>query len=490
MAPLPRKHEDSHDSSSRQPTLLAAACPAFQAGCPYASDDHMLAWIKSKRLDAVKSCPAFKEGCPFHEVQDLASLCCELEKLPPSHAGAGRNGEVEADDASTRPEAHAALLDMLQAVHKASQTVKTAVGGDCPVFQQACPFKNCLTSRGTPLVMELETRSWGLLMRGDAVDDEALAAGAEDQSRDFPSLAIRLKEGTKEAHAAAESVHFIREFIRGRVPRELYAQLIVNLYHVYLALEAALDAHSEHALLESLYFPEELSRAATLKQDAEFFCGSGWETREKPSEVTQEYVQRLQQIAKESPELLVPHAYTRYLGDLSGGQVLRRAAVRALQLPADGSGVKFYIFRRIADVKVFKNMYRARMDNLPADRATADRMVVEANYAFNLNTRIFQELDKQAGFDQNPVLPPSVAPAAADGSPNAAAACPFAALAAQGAAMPADHPPLAGTTPSRPPPPASKPALSATKPKMQVGLITVLIALLAVLAALVLKILR
>ena len=32
-------------------------------------------------------------------------------------------------------------------------------------------------------------------------------------------------------------------------------------------------------------------------------------------------------------------------------------------------------------------MYRARMDSLPADSATADRMVKEANYAFFLNTR-------------------------------------------------------------------------------------------------------
>lgn len=443
--------------SERRPVLLAAACPAFQGGCPYASDGNVMEWIKANRPDAIKACPAFKEGCPFNDVQNMEALRRELEKLPPSHAVESPVSSIRADG---RPEgiehtsSHTALLEMLQAVHKASQTVKGAVGGDCPVFQQACPFKNCLTSRGTPLALELETRSWGIVVLRR---DEAEPALAPESSPDADAevaegLAKRLKEGTKEAHSAAESVHFIREFIRGRVSRDLYAQLIVNLYHVYAALEAALDAHCEHVLLEPLYFPDELNRAGTLKKDVEFYCGPNWEELKKPSEVTREYVKRIQELAKESPELLVPHAYTRYLGDLSGGQVLRRAAVRGLQLPADGSGVRFYIFQRIPDAKVFKNMYRARMDNLPADKATADRMVVEANYAFNLNTRIFQELDALGGFEADPVVPPSVSPAPSGvvgtlGLASAASACPFAALAAQGAEMPEGHPPLAGGHP-------------------------------------------
>ncbi|OLQ07573.1 Phthiocerol/phenolphthiocerol synthesis polyketide synthase type I PpsD [Symbiodinium microadriaticum] len=113
-----------------------------------------------------------------------------------------------------------------------------------------------------------------------------------------------------------------------------------------------------------------------------------------------------------------------------------------------GHCVRFYIFRRIPDFKNFKNMYRARMDNLQADSATADRMVEEANYAFFLNTRIFQELDSLAGFEAEPVPPPASAPAAshAEAAAHAAAAgCPFASLAAQGLAMPDDHPGLADT---------------------------------------------
>ncbi|CAE8697159.1 unnamed protein product, partial [Polarella glacialis] len=257
--------------------------------------------------------------------------------------------------------------------------------------------------------LELETRSWGLwIHQSEAVAEEAIE---EDIG-----LAKKLKDGTAEAHKAAENVHFVREFIKGRVSRQIYAQFIVNMYHVYRALEEALEASSEHPLVESLHFPEELERTAALKQDCEHFLGPNWENESLPSKVTREYVKRLKEVAKESPELLVPHAYTRYLGDLSGGQVLRRCAIRGLKLPDDGVGVRFYDFRRIKDAKVFKNMYRARMDNLPAESATADRMVVEANYAFNLNTRIFQELDSLAGFDSQPVPPPPTQPAPAAGA--------------------------------------------------------------------------
>ncbi|NES90417.1 biliverdin-producing heme oxygenase, partial [Okeania sp. SIO2B9] len=47
----------------------------------------------------------------------------------------------------------------------------------------------------------------------------------------------------------------------------------------------------------------------------------------------------------------------------------------------------------ISDEKAFKNMYRQRMNDLPIDQATADRMVNEANAAFDMNMKMFNELE-------------------------------------------------------------------------------------------------
>jgi len=344
-------------------------------------------------------------------------------------------------------------------VHRASQQATGAVGGACPVFKAACPFKAGVTSSGVPLVSALEVQSWGFLIEekadgqagADKVQEGAAlgapapgaggAPGAEDD--DGEGLARKLKVGTQEAHKAAETVHFVKEFIKGKVPRDVYGQMVVNLFYIYEALEDALERCADHELVDPLHFPEELERAGALARDAEFFCGADWRKKMKPSKVTQEYVERLRKVTEESPELVIPHAYTRYLGDLSGGQVLKKAAIRGRKLPDDGSGVHFYTFKRIADLKAFKNMYRARLDSLRADRSTADRMVVEANLAFSLNTRMFQELDVLMGFDPSLApVPPSLPMEAAGSAQSAAsfAGCPFAALAASGMPMPANHP--------------------------------------------------
>ena len=96
--------------------------------------------------------------------------------------------------------------------------------------------------------------------------------------------------------------------------------------------------------------------------------------------------------AQTAPELLVGHHYTRYLGDLSGGQILKNIAQKAMNNPTD-DGLHFYVFPEIADEKAFKTTYRSAMDALPIDQSTADRIVEEANQAFHLNMKMFQELE-------------------------------------------------------------------------------------------------
>ena len=111
-----------------------------------------------------------------------------------------------------------------------------------------------------------------------------------------------------------------------------------------------------------------------------------------PSSSAKAYVERIHQVANKTPELLIGHHYTRYIGDLSGGQILKNIAQKAMNLP-EHDGLRFYEFDRIQDEKLFKNEYSANLDSLPINQSMADLIVEEANQAFHWNMEIFKELE-------------------------------------------------------------------------------------------------
>ena len=215
-------------------------------------------------------------------------------------------------------------------------------------------------------------------------------------------LAEALKTGTALSHTQAEGVHFVKNFIRGSIDRHLYGQLVWSLYHVYQALEDALDQHAPH-YFPSCHYPNELYRTPSLQDDVHFWHAT------RPTQISQatlDYIQRIRDIAQSNPLLLLSHAYTRYLGDLSGGKILERVARRALQLERDGEGLAFYQFPNIDSAKLFKDQYRASLNAMGhLSSNEIQQLVTEANIAFGLNMRLFEELDVMGGVPGATVRP-------------------------------------------------------------------------------------
>jgi len=205
------------------------------------------------------------------------------------------------------------------------------------------------------------------------------------------NLATMLREGTKKSHTMAENVGFVKCFLKGVVEKQSYRKLVGNLYFVYSAMEEEMERLQDHPVVSKIYFPE-LNRKQSLEQDLYFYYGSNWREEVTLSEAGKAYVERIKQVANSQPELLVAHSYTRYLGDLSGGQILKKISQRAMNL-TDGQGTAFYEFEDITDEKAFKNEYRQRMNELPVDQQTAERIVDEANAAFGMNMNMFKELE-------------------------------------------------------------------------------------------------
>ena len=138
-----------------------------------------------------------------------------------------------------------------------------------------------------------------------------------------------------------------------------------------------------------------LYRTAFLNRDLRYYYGPMYRDMLTPSEACNTYCYRLNEIAEKDPYLLIAHHYTRYIGDLSGGQILKGIAKKALN-PPEGEGLHFYDFPMIDDAKAFKTDYRAVLDGLEVNENQVNSLIAEANYAFRLNMYIFDELQGDA----------------------------------------------------------------------------------------------
>lgn len=199
-------------------------------------------------------------------------------------------------------------------------------------------------------------------------------------------LAARLREATHHAHRHAERSAFLRTLMRGQIRQGSYLGYLVALWHVYHALDEGLARHVRHPVVGPFARPE-LARAAALTADLAHL--SVHDPADAPvSPVALDYAARLRRLAVDDPALLIAHAYVRYLGDLSGGQLLRPAVARALGLA--GPGLAFYAYPQIADLDACKREFRSDLDAIPETSASA--IIGEALHAFDLNGSLLADL--------------------------------------------------------------------------------------------------
>ena len=202
-------------------------------------------------------------------------------------------------------------------------------------------------------------------------------------------FAKEMKLGTKESHSMAESTSFVKKFLGGVVEEENYRTLVANFYFVYRALEEQIDRNSDDPIIAPLAKMTELKRVPALEKDLAYFYGGSWFLDVDPTDACKTYIDRILHCNMEE---LVGHHYTRYLGDLSGGQILKTIAEKAMNLE---QGLDFYKFD-IEDKKAYKAKYREILDNLPLTVSQQNAIIVEANFAFRLNMYMFDELDGSA----------------------------------------------------------------------------------------------
>ena len=200
-----------------------------------------------------------------------------------------------------------------------------------------------------------------------------------------------IRTASHEQHTEAETSSFMGDLLGGRLGVDAYARYTEQLWFVYRALEEGAEALREDPVAGP-FIQRELFRTAALEQDLAHLRGPDWRAGVSPLPATVAYAERVAECARDWPAGYVAHHYTRYLGDLSGGQIIRDKAERTWGFDRKGDGVRFYVFDEISNPAAFKRTYRELLDAVNADDLEKQRIVDECKRAFAFNTGVFREL--------------------------------------------------------------------------------------------------
>ncbi|GAA1050858.1 biliverdin-producing heme oxygenase [Arthrobacter russicus] len=197
-----------------------------------------------------------------------------------------------------------------------------------------------------------------------------------------------LRDSTQFLHQQAHDSPFISELMSGKRSLADYTALAAQQYFVYHALESMAARLAEDEVVGGFHSAE-LSRVPEIEKDLAFLIGPQWRELISPLPATADYLEQIDRSA-EWPVGFIAHHYTRYLGDLSGGQIMQRLLQRQFGLNLDG--VRFYSFPAIPKTKPFKDRYRAKLNALGLAPAEQERVVAEVHAAFKLNIAMFADL--------------------------------------------------------------------------------------------------
>ncbi|MDT0435124.1 MULTISPECIES: heme oxygenase (biliverdin-producing) [Streptomyces] len=208
------------------------------------------------------------------------------------------------------------------------------------------------------------------------------------------SFSTVIRTASHEQHVEAETSTFMSDLLGGRLGVDAYARYTEQLWFVYQALEEGAGRLASDPVAGPFIRPE-LFRTEALERDLAHLRGDGWRGGLTALPATRAYADRVRECAERWPAGYIAHHYTRYLGDLSGGQIIRDKAEKTWGFERKGDGVRFYVFEGIDNPAAFKRGYRELLDAVEADDLEKQRIVAECKRAFALNTGVFAALGEE-----------------------------------------------------------------------------------------------
>jgi heme oxygenase len=220
---------------------------------------------------------------------------------------------------------------------------------------------------------------------------------AHAKPEDDGSFSYAIRTATWGDHSDSEGSNIMEDIMRMRGTRDDYTSLVVQHFYMYEALEDAASQLTEDPRFAALH-PAALVRKETLEEDLELLLGADWRDKISAVPATVSYADRIREVAAERwlPGIIAHH-YTRYLGDLSGGQMIAKRVKK--QHGFERAGIAFYDFTELGSIADFKATYRAVLDELgeQLDAGERQRMIDEVRLAYRFNTEVFADMQRTRG---------------------------------------------------------------------------------------------
>lgn len=202
------------------------------------------------------------------------------------------------------------------------------------------------------------------------------------------ALSEQLRTATMAQHQRAETRPYIARLMGGELALDDYVSYLAQFAYVYEALESR-DQDDDPDFLRDA----RLARTAAIEADLASLGAPDWRTSHPALPATAEYAERLREVATGRPAEYLAHHYTRYLGDLSGGQAI--GALIARHYGATPDQLTFFAFDGIEKPVVYKREYREALDALALDEDELEAAVNEAKRAFDYNAAVFDALGSE-----------------------------------------------------------------------------------------------
>jgi heme oxygenase len=170
-----------------------------------------------------------------------------------------------------------------------------------------------------------------------------------------------LRDLIKEQHDRAENHPFVKVLLSGNIDKRLYAEFLYNQYFIYSALEKTADR-----IIDDL---EGIRRTSKILEDLKEL--DQFDLKVMPSTVA--YMDYLTHADLTDEELLA-HIYVRHMGDMFGGQMIKKV------IPGSG---KIYDFEDRSEL--IKDL-RLRLN---------DDMAEEANDVFEYAIGLFEDFKNE-----------------------------------------------------------------------------------------------